>query len=235
MGHISAPVRIAQRGRSPELRSLTRLRPLSAPFVQGARPPSGLAPCDLRSGPTLPRPPHPAPRTVTIAKRPSHRDGMKELNPSSWVLSRSTLDTIHNVVPARAVTHNPLSWLGLWACKITAICAAVHYERCGVWVPACAGTTKERRAAMISRGIGEIALPLPLGMPDAAPRVWTSTDIMHSNPAGMRGEWQDGPPDSPFRIVSGSMVRCEARAGGRPQSLLRIIGRALSRHCRKPL
>ena len=26
---------------------------------------------------TLPRPPHPAPRTVTIAKRPSHRDGMK--------------------------------------------------------------------------------------------------------------------------------------------------------------
>jgi hypothetical protein len=88
MGHISAPVRIAQRGRSPELRSLTRLRPLSAPFVQGARPPSGLAPCDLRSGPTLPRPPHPAPRTVTIAKRPSHRDGMKELNPNLWVLSR---------------------------------------------------------------------------------------------------------------------------------------------------
>ena len=88
MGHISAPVRTAQRGRSPELRSLTRLRPLSAPFVQGARSPSGLAPCDPRSGPTLPRPPHPAPRTVTIAKRPSHRDGMKELNPKSVILSR---------------------------------------------------------------------------------------------------------------------------------------------------
>jgi len=29
---------------------------------------------------TLPRPPHPAPRTVTIASRPSHRDGTKEFN-----------------------------------------------------------------------------------------------------------------------------------------------------------
>jgi len=76
MGHISAPVRTAQRGRSPDLGSLTRLRLLNAPFVQGARSRSGLAPCDPRSGPTLPRPPHPAPRTVTIAKRPSHRDGM---------------------------------------------------------------------------------------------------------------------------------------------------------------
>jgi hypothetical protein len=75
-GHISAPVRTAQRRRPPQRKSLTRLRPLSAPFVQGARSPSGLAPCDLRSCPTLPRPPHPAPRTVTIAKRPSHRGGI---------------------------------------------------------------------------------------------------------------------------------------------------------------
>ncbi len=34
------------------------------------------------------RPPHPAPRTVTIAIRPSHRDETKELNPRSRILSR---------------------------------------------------------------------------------------------------------------------------------------------------
>ena len=90
MGCISTPVRTAQRRRPPQRKSLTRLRLLNAPFVQGARSRSGLAPCDLRSGPTLPRPPHPAPRTVTIAKRPSHRNGTKELNPRLVILSRST-------------------------------------------------------------------------------------------------------------------------------------------------
>jgi hypothetical protein len=33
------------------------------------------------------RPPHPAPRTVTIAIRPSHRDEIKELNPRSMQMS----------------------------------------------------------------------------------------------------------------------------------------------------
>ena len=34
-------------------------------------------------------------------------------------------------------------WLGLRACKARAMCVSVYYERCGVWVPACAGTTEE--------------------------------------------------------------------------------------------
>jgi hypothetical protein len=37
------------------------------------------------------RPPHPAPRTVTIAIRPSHRDETKELNPITADLSRAQL------------------------------------------------------------------------------------------------------------------------------------------------
>jgi hypothetical protein len=36
----------------------------------------GDPPCRETSRRTLPRPPHPAPRIVTIASRPSHRDGM---------------------------------------------------------------------------------------------------------------------------------------------------------------
>ena len=55
---------------------LTRLRRPDAPSGRGAHPSAGLAPCDPWSGPTLPRPPHPAPRIVTIAIRPSHRGGI---------------------------------------------------------------------------------------------------------------------------------------------------------------
>jgi hypothetical protein len=36
-----------------------------------------------------------------------------------------------------------LLWLGLRARKARAMRVSVYYERCGVWVPACAGTTEE--------------------------------------------------------------------------------------------
>jgi len=60
----------------------TRMTAHGSPRHEGARPAADA------SRRTLPRPPHPAPRTVTIAKRPSHRDGIKELNPRSLNLSR---------------------------------------------------------------------------------------------------------------------------------------------------
>ena len=66
------PGRIAQRGRQPKVRSPQRcVRRSDAPpgrttsLLRGSRPQA------LHSGLTLPRPPHPAPRIVTIASRPS--------------------------------------------------------------------------------------------------------------------------------------------------------------------
>src|SRR5215213_8170140 len=56
-------------GRRRAVRSLTK--------PQRARPATTFA------RPTLPRPPHPAPRLVTIAKRPSVRDGIPEV---VWVI-----------------------------------------------------------------------------------------------------------------------------------------------------
>src|SRR5205823_3758151 len=41
-------------------------------------------PCDDICAPTLPRPPHPAPRLVTIAKRPSVGDGIPEVVRVIW-------------------------------------------------------------------------------------------------------------------------------------------------------
>ena len=52
----------------------------SAPFVCAL--PCSLTedpPCEHLARPTLPRPPHPAPTFVTIAIRPSYRDGMAGL------------------------------------------------------------------------------------------------------------------------------------------------------------
>jgi hypothetical protein len=78
-------------GRSQDLRRLdtsngcqdhTLLPYASAPFVlRVCRSLTSFhPPCDPVSRPTLPRPPHPIPTFVTIASRPSSRDGMARTN-----------------------------------------------------------------------------------------------------------------------------------------------------------
>jgi hypothetical protein len=66
------PGRIAQRGRQPKVRSPQRF-PEVWPALHRRKPPALRARAlkTLCSGLTLPRPPHPAPRIVTIASRPS--------------------------------------------------------------------------------------------------------------------------------------------------------------------
>jgi len=72
-------------------------RDLGRPPWRGRQPsfaspfnPKGLN-TDTQAHRTPRRPPHPAPRTVTIAIRPSHRDETKELNPITADLSRAQL------------------------------------------------------------------------------------------------------------------------------------------------
>ena len=80
--------RTLQRGRQPRMASSRSSGP-GAPSVRGIRPQSGLAPWKPAFGLTLPRPPHPVPRIVTIAKRPSQRGGIVALYIFLGILSRT--------------------------------------------------------------------------------------------------------------------------------------------------
>jgi hypothetical protein len=83
------PGRIAQRGRQPRRKYPALIRSLNAPpgRTASALRTCALAPC---SGLTLPRPPHPAPRIVTIASRPSQWDGMNRNIVQIGILSTYT-------------------------------------------------------------------------------------------------------------------------------------------------
>ena len=72
-------------GLVPSRRSLTQGALASVVGVPSlrSRSPKGARPATTFARPMLPRPPHPAPRLVTIAKRPSVRDGIPEV---VWVI-----------------------------------------------------------------------------------------------------------------------------------------------------
>jgi hypothetical protein len=72
MGRISTPVRTAQRRRPPRCPASRDSGFEAALWHRLYR---RAAPWPWDRGATLPRPPHPAPRTVTIAKRPSRWGG----------------------------------------------------------------------------------------------------------------------------------------------------------------
>ena len=70
MGRISTPVRTAQRGRQPMVCASRFAEVRTHPLYKECTSPLACA-LTLAAGLTLPRPPHPAPQTVTIASRPS--------------------------------------------------------------------------------------------------------------------------------------------------------------------
>ena len=74
MGRISTPVRTAQRRRPPR-RPASRLPVSDATLCTRRSILCRATPWPSHHGATLPRPPHPAPRIVTIAKRPSRWGG----------------------------------------------------------------------------------------------------------------------------------------------------------------
>jgi hypothetical protein len=76
----------ASTGLVPIRRSLTQGALASVVGVPSlrSRSPKGARPATTFARPTLPRPPHPAPRLVTIAKRPSEGDGMAEVVGVIW-------------------------------------------------------------------------------------------------------------------------------------------------------
>jgi hypothetical protein len=81
------PTRLRRLDTSNGCQDHTVLPYASAPFVcvpPIAHGPFASPPCDDVSRPTLPRPPHPAPRLVTIAKRPSLGDGIPEVVRVIW-------------------------------------------------------------------------------------------------------------------------------------------------------
>jgi hypothetical protein len=85
LGRTRHALRQVSTGLVPSRRSLTQGALASVVGVPSlrSRSPKGARPATTFARPTLPRPPHPAPRLVTIAKRPSVRDGIPEV---VWVI-----------------------------------------------------------------------------------------------------------------------------------------------------
>src|SRR5256885_9500296 len=79
--YAARPTPRVSTGLVPIRRSLARSALASVVRVPSlrSRSPEGARPATTFARPTLPRPPHPAPRLVTIAKRPSVGDGIPEL------------------------------------------------------------------------------------------------------------------------------------------------------------
>jgi hypothetical protein len=87
LGRTRHALRQVSTGLVPSRRSLTQgalASVVGVPSVR-SRSPKRARPATTFARPTLPRPPHPAPRLVTIAKRPSVRDGIPEVVWVIWV------------------------------------------------------------------------------------------------------------------------------------------------------
>ena len=85
LGRTRHALRRVSTGLVPSRRSLTQgalASVVGVPSVR-SRSPKRARPATTFARPTLPRPPHPAPRLVTIAKRPSVGDGIPEV---VWVI-----------------------------------------------------------------------------------------------------------------------------------------------------
>jgi hypothetical protein len=87
LGRTRHALRQVSTGLVPSRRSLTQnalASVVGVPSVR-SRSPKRARPATTFARPTLPRPPHPAPRLVTIAKRPSVGDGIPEVVWVIWV------------------------------------------------------------------------------------------------------------------------------------------------------
>src|SRR5947208_15629756 len=115
--YAARPTPNVSTGLVPIRRSLARSALASVVGVPSLRSRTQRArPATTFARPTLPRPPHPAPRLVTIAKRPSVGDGMPEVVRVIWgnretdyFCGRSLFDLRRRANQCWATTSNPSS------------------------------------------------------------------------------------------------------------------------------